>query len=207
MSFGDRTADLLHALRERAVDVFHGLREDAEDWCEGKNPWGRWPLLLYLAYATVRHLGDPLYRSWFAGITLVLHELGHLLFAAFGQTLMLLGGSITQLAAPALAGAFLLLRRRDWFGLAVCLAWLSFSTFELATYVADANQGNLPLVGFGSDPLHDWEVLLTRWRVLNHCKTFAAVLRVGAATEALLALGLGGWLLVTMHRRRPRPIV
>lgn len=143
-----------------------------------------------------------MYRSWFAGLTLVIHEFGHLLFAPFGQTLMLLGGSITQVTAPVLVAAYLLFRQGDWFGLAVGLAWLSFSSFELATYVGDANKGQLPLVGFGSDVLHDWDTLLTQWHLLNHCDTFATLLRVGAAVVGLSSLGFALWLLVSMHRAR-----
>ncbi len=189
----------MRAMLERARELFDTLREEAVAWCEGRSPWARWPLLLYLAYATLRHIIDAEYRSWFSGITLVIHEAGHLLFAPFGQTLMLLGGSITQLAVPTFVAGYLLLRQKDWFGLVVGGAWLSFSTFELATYVADANKGNLALVGFGDNVLHDWDTLLTQWHLLNHCETFASVLRVLAAAVGLGALALGGWLLWTMH--------
>lgn len=197
-TFGRSSTTML----ERLSEIFDALRDDAAEWCAGRSPWPRWPLLVYLAYAAVRHAADPLYRSWFAGLTLVLHELGHLLFAAFGRTPMLLGGSITQLLAPAFVAVYLLLRQHDWFGLAVGSLWLSFSAFELATYVGDANKGRLPLVGFGDDVIHDWDALLTQWRLLNHCDTFAALIRLGAGALALGALGLGAWLLVTMHRAR-----
>ncbi len=187
---------------DRARDVFHALREDAAAWCEGRSPWPRWPLYAYLVYAAVRHLFDAEYRSWFGALTLVVHEAGHLLFSPFGQTLMLLGGSITQLAVPLFVGIYLLVRQKDWFGLVVGGAWLSFSSFELATYVADANKGNLGLVGFGDNVMHDWDVLLTQWGVLNYCEAFASVIRVGASLIGAAALALGGWLLWTMHRSR-----
>ena len=99
----------------------------------------------------------------------------------------------------ALIGTYLLLRQRDWFGLVAGGAWLSFSTFELATYVADANKGNLALVGFGDNVLHDWDTLLTQWHVLNHCEAFAFAFRVMAVAVSFGALALGGWLLWTMH--------
>ena len=60
-------------------DLVSDRRLDAELWCDGRSPWIRAALLGYLLYAGVRHLLDPLYRSWFAGITLAFHELGHLL--------------------------------------------------------------------------------------------------------------------------------
>ncbi|MCC6900801.1 MAG: hypothetical protein IT377_17615 [Polyangiaceae bacterium] len=181
-------------------DTLEGLIDDARDWSDSRSPWARLPLLLYLVYAGVRHLFDPMYRSWFGGLTLVLHELGHLLFSAFGQTLMLLGGSLTQLAAPTLVAVYLLLFQRDWFGLSVGVSWLSFSTFELATYVDDANKNQLALVGMGDKVLHDWDTLLTQWHLLNHCGTFAFALRALATLAMVAAFALGGWLLYRMAR-------
>ncbi|MBI3204352.1 MAG: hypothetical protein HYZ29_22640 [Myxococcales bacterium] len=181
-------------------DTLEGLVDDARDWSDSRSPWARLPLLLYLVYAGVRHLFDPMYRSWFGGLTLVLHELGHLLFSAFGQTLMLLGGSLTQLAAPTLVAVYLLLFQRDWFGLSVGVSWLSFSTFELATYVDDANKNQLALVGMGDKVLHDWDTLLTQWHLLNHCGTFAFALRALATLAMVAAFALGGWLLYRMAR-------
>ncbi|MFO0551826.1 MAG: hypothetical protein U0271_25795 [Polyangiaceae bacterium] len=178
------------------------LAADAAEWARGRSPWVRGVLLAYLAYAFARHLLDPLYRSWFAGLTLVLHEGGHLMFMFFGRTLMFLGGSIVQIAAPLAAGIYLVVRQRDWFGGVVGASWLSYSTFELATYVDDANRGELPLVGMGDNVEHDWETLLTQWHVLNQAQLFATLLRVCAASIGFLGLVLGVWLLAEMWRTR-----
>ncbi len=181
-------------------DYLEALRDDARDWTAGRSPWARLLLYLYLVYAGVRHLLDPMYRSWFGGITLILHEMGHLLFSMLGQTLMLLGGSLTQLAAPALAALYLLFFQRDWFGLSVGASWLSFSTFELATYVGDANKNQLALVGMGDKVLHDWDTLLTQWHLLNHCDIFVTLLRAFATGLFAGAAWLGAWLLYRMYR-------
>jgi hypothetical protein len=119
---------------------------------------------------------------------------------------MLLGGSITQLAVPALVAVYLLFFQRDWFGLVVGVSWLCFSTFELATYVDDANKNQLALVGFGDKVLHDWDTLLTQWHLLNHCGTFAFILRALATVTMFAAFGFGGWLLVRMFRSGKVPV-
>lgn len=183
-------------------DLWFDVRVDAETWCERRSPWLRGGLWLYLLYALLRHLVDPLYRSWFAGLTLVVHEAGHVLFVMFGRTLMLLGGSLMQLFVPTFVAAYLLLRQRDWFGFTVGLSWLSFSSFELATYVGDANKGQLPLVGMGDNVIHDWDALLTQWHLLNHCDTLASLTRVGAGALGLGSSGFGAWLLWLMCRQR-----
>lgn len=187
--------------------LFESLRIDVREWAEGRSPWARAALMLYLVHAFVSHvasgLGGP-YRSWFAGITLAFHELGHLLFQGLGRTMMLLGGSILQIVIPVAAAIYLLLKQRDWFGFAVCGSWLGTSLFELATYVDDANRLELPLVGMGEDVLHDWETLLTEWHVLNHAQTLAAAVQALAVLVSVGSIALGGWLLVLMWQsRRP----
>lgn len=162
----------------------------------------RLPLLAYLAYAGIRHALEPLYTSWFSGITLAFHEMGHIVFSPFGRTLMLLGGTIFQLLVPLSAGLYLLLKQRDYFGVAVCGAWLSYATWEMGTYVDDANKERLGLVGFSDNPEHDWSALLTDWRVLNHAETIATVVRVGAFATWAASMVLGVWLCWLMYKTR-----
>lgn len=181
-------------------DRFDDWREDAAEYCRGRSAWVRGAFTLYLVYAGIRHLADPMYRSWFGGITLVFHEMGHIVFSPFGRTSMLLGGSIMQLLVPLVAALYLLVKQRDWFGLAVGQTWLSFSAWDLATYVGDANKENLPLVSLGGTPEHDWSTLLTQWHLLNACDTLAAALRAFAFTLWIVAMALAIWLVVTMAR-------
>lgn len=179
---------------ERILGLVTSLRDDARVWATGRSVWARLPLLLYLAYAGARHTADPMYRSWFAGLTLILHEMGHLFFSGFGRTLMILGGSIAQITIPLVVALYLLLRQRDWFGLAVGGSWLAFSHWDMATYMADASREELPLVSFGGTPEHDWSTLFTDWHVLNHCDAIAAAVRTLAFGTWASSITLGGLL-------------
>lgn len=191
-----------HELWERLIDIASGLRDDAISWATGRNALVRLPLLAYLTYAGIRHSFDPMYRSWFAALILVFHEMGHLIFSPFPRTLYILGGTIFQLFTPAAAGVYLLIRQRDYFGVGVCAAWLSYAVWDMATYVGDANKDLLPLVGFGNNPEHDWGTLLTQWHVLNHCDAFATALRVLAFSIWALAIALSVWLCRLMWNTR-----
>ena len=189
------------SIRDRMDD----LRDDLDVWIEERDDYiARGLLLLYLAYGLVRHVADPLYRTWFAGVTLAFHEMGHIVFIPFGRTMTTAGGSIMQLAVPAAAAIYLLKKQHDWFGLVVGMAWLSFSMFELATYVGDAARMELPLVGMGGGYHHDWATLLTQWRLIDHCDAIALAVRVLAAVIGLAAIGLGGTIVVRIARRRLR---
>jgi hypothetical protein len=175
-------------------------REDARAWAAGRLWWPRALLLLYLAYAGWRHLTDPEYGSIFSGITLAIHELGHVVFGPFGEWLAVAGGSITQLAAPA-AAAWLLYRQRDYFGVAVGGAWLSMSLSNLAVYVADARAEALPLYSLGGgDVVHDWHYLLGSVHLLAHDTQIAGLVRFAAFVALALSVGLGAWLCVVMRR-------
>ncbi len=150
----------------------------------------------------MRHVADPLYRTWFGGITLAFHEIGHILFMPFGHTLMVAGGSIMQLLVPIIATIYLLKKQHDWFGVAVGLAWLSFSMFELATYIGDAGRQELPLVGFGGGYHHDWSMLLTQWRLVSQCDAIATGVRIVAGAIGIGAISLGGYIVSRVARRR-----
>lgn len=185
-----------------ARDLLEALRDHAREYCRGKSPWPRLGLTIYLVYAGFGHMRDPLYRSWFGGITLAFHELGHVVFSVFGRTWMLLGGSLMQLLVPSAAALYLLIRQGDWFGLSVGQAWLAFSSWDLATYVGDANKEQLPLVSLGGTPEHDWSTLLTQWHVLNACDAIASALRVLAFLIWFGAVSGACALIWTMFRAR-----
>ena len=89
------------------------LRADAARWCQGR--WFIWrlPVLLYLALAGFQNFRDPFYWHIFAGITLGIHELGHVIFGFAGEFISVAGGSLAQLAAPVIS-ALLFLRQRDY---------------------------------------------------------------------------------------------
>jgi hypothetical protein len=158
-------------------------------------------LAIYLGYAGIRHMLDPLYGSWFSGITLAFHEMGHIVFIPLGRTLTIAGGSIMQLVVPLAAAIYLLVKQKDWFGFGVGLAWLSFATFELATYVGDAARMELPLVGFGGGYHHDWATLLTQWRIIDYCDGIATGVRVFGGAVWLSAMVLMGYIVAKVAIR------
>jgi hypothetical protein len=94
---------------------------------------------------------------------LVFHEAGHVIFSLFGRFMSVLGGSLLQVAVPALI-AVAFLRQRQPFGAAVCVWWAGQSLVDLAPYIADARALQLVLLGgqTGAEVEgHDWEYLLT----------------------------------------------
>ncbi len=174
---------------------------DARDWSRGRMWIPRALLLLYLVYADIRFLRDPMSRTMFSGMTLGIHELGHVIFSFAGHFIGSLMGSGTQVLVPVIV-ILVFLRQPDYFGVAVGGFWLSFSLFELANYVGDARAMQLPLVGLTDDPEHDWHYLLSTLGLLPLDTTFAFLIRVTAALIGAASLGLAVWLLLVMARGR-----
>lgn len=132
----------------------------------------------------------------FAGITFGAHEFGHLVFALFGEWMGIAGGSLMQLLVP-IGAAAVVMRKRDWFGLAVCALFLAASLGDLSWYVGDARAQDLDLVSFSPDGGgHDWHYLLAQAGLLKQDLALARLLRgigwllVFAATAFTLRLAL-----------------
>jgi hypothetical protein len=190
--------------------VIAELLDDAREWARGRMWIPRAILLLYLVYADYRMLRDPESSTMFSAITLVFHEMGHLIFAFMGHFIGSLMGSGTQVLIPIIV-MVVFLRQRDYFGISVGGFWLSFSLFELARYVGDARAMDLPLVGFSNDPEHDWHYLLGTLHMLPLDTTLAFLIRVVAFVIGAASLAFAIWLLNEMRKPRvktaPKPIV
>ncbi len=126
-------------------------------------------VLAFFAFEAVRQLRSHDFEfSLFGGVIFGVHELGHLVFAPFGEVLTAAGGSIAQVALPVGAAA-LFAQRKDRYAVAVCGCWLAVSLGQLGVYIADARAESLDLVSFSSEgAVHDWNFILERWHQLRN---------------------------------------
>lgn len=187
--------------RERLAEA----KSSVEEWCAGRAFAPRVPLLLWLGWVGVRHLADSDYTSLFGGLDLGIHEAGHLLFGILGVDFVAVaGGTLLQCAAPILA-ALMFVRQPDYYAAAFCGGWLSMNLYNVATYVADARELDLPLVSVGggeSEIGHDWNYLLAELHLLPYDTTLAALLRVLAFALMWGSIALQAWMLWRMARAR-----
>ena len=148
--------------------------------------WIAVPLLALLAFWTARLLADPGRGCFLDLVNLAFHEAGHIFFTPFGSTLHYLGGTLGQLAVPALlAGYFLLVGPTRPLGAAVCAWWVGENLINISVYMADARDLALPLVGGGD---HDWNELFYRFGLLGQ----ESVRAISSGTR-----GMGGlWMLI-----------
>lgn len=127
------------------------------------------PLCLYVA-ATWGE-AHPLF-----GLNLLIHEAGHLCFAALGPFLHAAGGTILQLLIPvAIAAHFW--QYRSVLGMQVGLLWLGQNCIDVSVYVADARRQALELL---PNSQHDWHYLLTQTGLLDYDLVIAYLFCVAA---------------------------
>jgi hypothetical protein len=109
---------------------------------------------------------------------LVVHEGGHLLFAWFGPTLGLWGGTILQWLVPLLLAAYFFHERQPA-AFVFCMFFFFENWLYTATYMADARAMVLPLVTAGDSDYveHDWNTIFTSLGVLQYDTTIAAIVR------------------------------
>ena len=152
-------------------------------------------LVLVATYAVVR-IRNPEYWDFLDDLNLAVHEAGHLVFSAFGETLTILGGSLFQVIVPlAFVGYFA--RTKQRYAAAVTMAWVGVNLLNVARYIGDARAQELPLLG-GEDSIHDWWYLLINWDLLPQDLVIARWVHFAGTVTFLAALILG-----VRYRRSP----
>jgi hypothetical protein len=142
-------------------------------------------------------------ESFMHDILLPIHEAGHVLFRPFGEFMMILGGSLFQVALPFCIGVAFIVKNRDNFGAAVGFWLASVSLVDLSPYIYDALHPYLTLIGggTGADGPHDWIYLLIRLGQLHNAQHWGAFVHV---TGGLLMLGALAWGAIILWRQHYR---
>lgn len=117
------------------------------------------------------------------GANLIFHEAGHVILLPFGEFIHYLGGSLTQVAIPAICAAYFWLHHQRASS-AITLFWTGESVTNVAIYVADARRMELPLIGGD----HDWNYLLDRLNLLNQADSLGRFVFIVGALTILAAL-------------------
>src|SRR5882672_727108 len=171
-------------------------------------------VLALLAWSAFRN--EYGYIPLLSDIDLAIHEFGHMLFMPFGieflgNTMMILGGSLTQVAFPLIFFGYFLRKhddapRRDVFAAMVCLWWSGINLLSVAIYCADSRAGELMLLdgltGKESDG-HDWNNLLTRWGLLEHDTVIARYMRAIAWLVCVASIVVAVWSALQAPREQP----
>src|ERR1700704_5515947 len=131
---------------------------------------------------------DPYQWHLIDGVNLVIHEAGHLIFAPFGEFMMIAGGSLFQVIMPALFVGYFSYHRK-FYSAALVLFWVGESILNVSVYAGDSLALQLPLLG-GESSIHDWNYMLSSLNLLSSTTQIAGAIRLlGTIAIALASLG------------------
>ena len=171
-------------------------------------------LTLLLAFLGARAFQDEYGQvPLISDIGVAIHEFGHNLFMPFGiqflgETMVILGGSLTQFAFPMIfVGYFLFSKKhRDLYAASVCVWWSAINLLDVAIYIGDSRAGVLPLLngltGQDEGSGHDWQTLLTQWGVLQRDTLYARQMR--GVAFLMFAVSILAGLYYGWQRRFPK---
>jgi hypothetical protein len=156
-------------------------------------------------FALVKNDQTPI----FVYLNIAVHEIGHVLFRPFGERTMLIMGSGFEVLFPFAVGIVFLIRKRDVVSTAVSWGWSASALASAATYIADADDGRLALLGAtGPDTAGDWERILGErfFDKVYLADSIGATVRTFGFVLWFVALGLAAWVIVR-NRRQERTAV
>ncbi|HEY4373589.1 MAG TPA: hypothetical protein VGN52_16780 [Burkholderiales bacterium] len=152
------------------------------------------------------HVASGAFASNFLhGILLIFHEAGHVIFMLFGRFITTLGGSLNQVLVPLIVAGSLLIQRRDPFGAALFIWLAGFSVVDVAIYMYDAFDPQMPLLGGGTGAdrdSHDWQNLFGDMGLLRHARGIGMGFAALGWSIMLAALAWGACLLRKQWSRR-----
>lgn len=192
------------------------LLADIRAWAWGRSWWWRAPVLYLAAIWSLPVLrgrmgeGFPLFEF----ISFHVHEGGHVYWSLLGsEWLTVFGGTASEVLLPIGAGA-LMVRSRDWFGVAFCVMWLASTLAGVSVYMGDARALELDLVSTfpdggaspDDDPFagHDWRYLFGHAGLLQYDTRIAAMTRGAAWALWWGAMAFSAWLFYQMWRSSAR---
>ncbi len=134
------------------------------------------------------------------GADLLFHEAGHPIFGVFGwRFLTYLGGTLGQLAFPAVAAAIFALRRRP-VSLGAAIVWIGLNLVNIGRYAADGQARLLPILAADASE-HDWWNLLGMLHVRPHAPAIGGVIMAAGWLAQVIA---PAWTASIWYRGRGR---
>jgi hypothetical protein len=140
----------------------------------------------------------------FVYLNIAVHEIGHVLFRPFGELTMLIMGSGFEVLFPFAVGVYFLILKKDLVACSICWGWAASALASAATYIADADDGRLALLGAtGPDAAGDWERILGEefFDKVFLADRIAAIVRTAGFSLWFVALGIAVATIVWNHRK------
>ncbi len=146
----------------------------------------RWIFSLLIIPIAYYFLSNQGHYTLIDNFDLIIHEPGHLIFSFFGETILMLGGTLMQLILPSLLILYgLRAHKLIWTQLSMC--FLAQNLINISVYAGDAVAMKLRLLG-PPGAKHDWHYLLMKYNMLDMTDDVAMFFLVMAGITFLIAI-------------------
>jgi hypothetical protein len=146
----------------------------------------RWVFSLIIIPVAYYFLSNQGHYTWIDNFDLIIHEPGHLFFSFFGETILMLGGTLMQLILPSLLIIYgLRAHRLVWTQFFMC--FLAQNLINISVYAGDAVTMKLHLLG-PPGAKHDWHYLLMKYNMLDMTDDISMFFFVMAGITFLIAI-------------------
>lgn len=133
-----------------------------------------------------RYIQNPETWGILDSFNLLMHEAGHWIFAIFGNTMSILGGSLNQILIPIICFGYFYFREEK-FSAGLLLFLVAQNLLNVARYIGDAVVMRLPLIG-GESVVHDWNALFVKFGLLRQTAQIAGFIKLLGILVFMLAI-------------------
>ncbi len=171
-----------------------------DEWAKDKTWYLRSIILVIMLFLTFQMCGREGYHSWFSGINLGIHEIGHLVFRFGGEVICAFGGTLLQCLAPLIA-IVVFLKTPDLTAIPFAMTWLASNLLNVSYYIADASKMALHLVTpGGGEASHDWNFLLGKFGLLGKERFISGCVSFLGFIVMIAAILLQAWMIFRIYQ-------
>jgi len=139
-----------------------------------------WLFYLYLYIQILSFNQGNVTNLLLSGLYLVLfgvHEISHLVFSFLPNILTAGAGSISEIVFTSTI-VVVAYRAKSYWAMIFGVLWLMMALASTGNYMADASAQSMPLMGPGTDLIHDWNFVFGKLGWLDACEAIGKTMKV-----------------------------
>jgi len=163
--------------------------------------WIYIPLWLFFVYLYIQILSfnqGVITNVFLAGMYFVqfgIHEAAHIVMAFLPPVMTAAAGSLSEIIFGGLI-TYAALRVKAYFAAIFSMLWLMLAMTSAGNYMADARAQQMPLIGPGENPQHDWHFVFGQLGWLDYDTLIGGAAKMTGDIIGLVALLIGLYLIV-----------
>lgn len=163
--------------------------------------WIYVPLWLFFVYLYVHILSfyqGSITNVFLAGLYFIqfgIHEAAHIVLMFMPPVFTAAAGSLSEIAFTGLI-TYAAVRAKAYFAMVFCMVWMMLAMTSAGNYMADSRAQQMPLIGPGENPQHDWHFVFSQLGWLDYDTIIGTTVKIGGDVIGLIGLLIGLYFIV-----------